>query len=427
MEKEYQQYLTNIFSDAEKEIKSYLEIIKANSSCPHCGGSYMDSVCKYCGEENASLVWPISKIESILLRVKKAIANIPIEVPLNEFCSSLYSIEIPLSCVNEFLEEINYGKQMDDLFERVTNKSNKGLNISQTDLDNLPYLISKNPQDKDMSIIHLIFIVNAVANHLPNVNPRPMVSYEAFKDIVKYYVINVMQNRCGYPKAKCEILPKDEFSQTNEDELVLGTTLANHIRLNEQEVYEGYYKGYTHYLDTFFHELAHAYQYNVVFNGKKVDKASMLETKDHLLKKFLPDYYKENYQLITFEKDAFITGMLMRMQFLQELGLVSGDYDITMTKVQELQSSFFDETRIYHGNEVNINDLFANTIVDKAKELAWYPQVFYEYKVVGGKLLPKSREEITEDYEMAMASTSLSQEEKRRWEEYYSGNVGIAR
>ena len=106
----YQKYLEEIMNNYYNEFKPIIERVR-NYKCPNCGGTYIDSNCKYCNSKNNELEQDINKINYLLNNFKSQIINLPIkEININKLFNLLYSLNDTQECINKFLNDFNYQK-----------------------------------------------------------------------------------------------------------------------------------------------------------------------------------------------------------------------------------------------------------------------------------------------------------------------------
>lgn len=239
--------------------------------------------------------------------------------------------------------------------------------------------------------------------------------------MIKNYTTNIMKNTYGYPSSTCEILPKEEYQKIDDDTLVLGENIANMVKFNKDVVMALYYYGNTEFIEVFNHELRHSYQYKEVFSGKEVSLLGMIATKDKILRDMVPNYYDDNYELISYEKDAYAIGIQSRLIALDFFGLEPINKNEQMQKVAKYQNSLFDTKRIYNGMSIELDDLFNKIIINNPSLLKRYPQLNYLYKLDNNEVIPKTITELKEDYEQ-IDPINISEGIKTLYEEYIQRN-----
>ena len=387
---------TNTFySDAMKII---LEI-KKNSRCPNCGGSFHNSTCIYCKSLNPLLEEKIRELKDITDEVIKNIN--PTDEKFNIFLSALYAID-NIDFINDLLTKYDYFNKMDNFYQEIVERIEKDGKITQEEIPYVESIILRNDineANKGTTNYIANYFIRAILYNNLNHETTPIISYEIFEEMIKNYTTNIMKNTYGYPSSTCEILPSEEYQKIDEDSLVLGDNIANTVRFNEDIIKALYYYGNAEFIEVFNHELRHSYQYKEVFSGHEVSLLGMIATKDKILRDMLPNYYQENYKAISYEKDAFAIGIKSRLMALEIFGLEAIKKHEQMQEVAKYQNSLFDTKRLDNGVDIELDELFNKTIINTPTILKRYPQLNYLYKLDNNIVIPKTIEELKEDYE----------------------------
>ena len=409
---------TNTFyNDAMKII---LEI-KKNSRCPNCGGSFHNSTCIYCNSLNPLLEEKIKQLKDMTDEVIKNIN--PNDEKFNIFLSALYALD-NIDFINELLTKYDYFSKMDKLYKDITDRIIKDEKITKEEIPYVEGIILRNDineANKGTTNYIANYFIRAILYNNLNHEQTPIISYEIFEEMIKNYTTNIMKNTYGYPSSTCEILPSEEYKRIDEDSLVLGDNIANMVRFNEDIIKALYYYGNTEFIEVFNHELRHSYQYKEVFSGHEVSLLGMIATKDKILRDLLPNYYQENYKAISYEKDAFAIGIQSRLMALEIFGLEAINKHEQMQEVVKYQNSLFDIKRLDNGVDIELDELFNKTIINTPTILKRYPQLNYLYKLDNNIVLPKTIEELKEDYEH-LDQSNITEGIASLYEEYLQRN-----
>lgn len=409
--------IDNIFDS----LKNIILEINKNSKCPNCGGSYHNSICIYCNSLNPLLEEKIKMLKDITAEVIKNVN--PKEEKFQLFLSNLYSLR-NIDFVDDLLTKYDYFNVMNNFYKKIIAKINNNEIITKEEIPYVENIILRNEiNDANKGTTNYIanyFIKSILYNNLTK-EKISIVSYEVFKEMLKNYTTNIMKDTYGYFSSTCEILPKEKYQEIAEDKLVLGENIANIVRFNEDVIKALYYYGNTEFIEVFNHELRHSYQYKEVFSGNEVSLLGMIATKDKILRDMLPNYYNENYNLISYEKDAFIIGLKSRLMTFQIFGLEAANKKEIIEKIIMYQNSLFDTKRIYEGTDIELDELFNKTIINKPSILKRYPQLNYLYKLDNNEVIPKTIAELKEDYEN-LDESKISEEIKTLYEAYLQRN-----
>lgn len=170
-------------------------------------------------------------------------------------------------------------------------------------------------------------------------------------------------------------------------------------------------KGVYDIINTIFHEVRHAVQYNDINNNtlKNISEYDMI--KEQLIRKADFIFYDINYDSITAEIDARVEGRKKMYQYLQSLGIsieqiLEGDTEYNKKAKMAYEEYVHEETdRLENSNKefkVNFSDvksldsIFDELITKHPKLIQENPILKYEYNEDGTR---KSRIEMLQEYE----------------------------
>lgn len=405
---------------------AYITEIKSNLICPYCGGKYHNGKCMYCLKPNDKLSKAIENLEQIIMQYSKLMQQYKLPVTtFNSFLNALYSLgQIDIDIVNEFLNKYDYFTKVDLFYEHIKERIKEGGIIYEDEIPVIEAIIKRNDglyqKDVNNNVIGDYFISHIFYNHLDSSNVVPMLSYDAFRSLIIGVVENITKKNYGYHEARCLIIPSKEFGKYEDDEVVVGDNEGNITRLNEDLVKAMYERGNSELINTIYHELRHAYHYKQIFSGKEISYMGMLATMDKILKELIPGYYQENYERISYEKDAQICGIIAEINVLASYGLTPLKKDEMIKKINDLHLNIGSLKRYVNGEEFVIEELFNICIKDKPIYLKRYPQLQYLYKEEEGIIVPKASEELKTDYENLCENGEISVSLKEMYEYYIS-------
>ena len=141
----------------------------------------------------------------------------------------------------------------------------------------------------------------------------------------------------------------------------------------------------------------------------------LLQSKEDIIRKNYPSYYKDNYFKYSLEVEARYCEDLYTYNYLNILGLQPQNMDVVNKRMQENLKLIEDENRIINGKESTVSEIFDSLNKDSSL-LKKYPILNLEYKEKDGNIIPKTLEELQEDYN----SNSIFEMTKEEKEYLYS-------
>lgn len=411
----YQKYLEEIMNNYYNEFKPIIERVR-NYKCPNCGGTYIDSNCKYCNSKNNELEQDINKINYLLNNFKSQIINLPIkEININKLFNLLYSLNDTQECINKFLNDFNYQKNFYEFAKNTVSKMND-FNAQFTDLEIncIETLIYRNNNDFNLNYIYQYFI-NRCANGLQN------VSLASYQTLIKQFTENILRNY--YRNSECILRKYEKYIDGEKAFIQTGGNRAHKIWLNIDVIENMYYHQNNDILNTIFHEATHGVQHKDIFYGKQeIDQLVLLEIQDHILSKYQKNYYETNYQYISFENEAEYYGIILANKYLNN--------DINnnpklIYKLTRLKESLLIKKRYIDSKESDIDTIFNEFIYNHPEIFKQHPQLKHVYKISDGKVIQLTKEEMAENYQNIISNDNLNEEQKTKYKQFYSQYITI--
>lgn len=375
----------------EEKIIELSNQVKAMNHCNGCGGSCKNGICMYCGNENQKLIYLSLQLEK---EISKLGDNYFERGMLHNCLTSLYMIrDMEISSVTKILDDYNYINTINDSYVKIFGKI-KEVSQNQVQLTDSEYYLLLNSylNDKFSGQFQLAMFGLFTKKILEGNNENNISNLDKEKIFLKGTELMATQI-LGFKKAHVRILE----DTPNKKENTLGQAFFNNIDLSRKVIHDNPVQ----LLPTIFHELIHLKQYKEQRIDCILSDKNMIEIKDAILMELLKGYYKDNYDSISFEKEAFFYMHLETMDYLNGIGLE------TSLDIKE-KALFYEQTcgdyitnknRVYLGEIVNLEELFRNEVISHPEILTVYPQLSFEYKLVDDKVLPKTLEDIQEDYE----------------------------
>ena len=276
-----------------------------NYTCPNCGGKYENETCVFCYATNNDLKNDIEILNQILINITNDIEILNINnIPINTLFNLLNSIPFEITSIKNFLNKYHYQENFDEFTNEILTKINSNDTLTALEINCLETLIYQNNNDKTNNLYN--YFINNCARGKIN------VSFECYKLLIKQFVEKLL--KAFYKNPKCIIT--DEQKEHN-GLIVSGKSKNHKVWINSLEIEEMYKTGNYNLINTIFHELTHGIQYKNIFNGNQtIDPLVILEIKDSILSENLPNYYKENYNNISFEIEAQYYGLLLSTRYL---------------------------------------------------------------------------------------------------------------
>lgn len=160
--------------------------------------------------------------------------------------------------------------------------------------------------------------------------------------------------------------------------------------------------------ESIFHELNHFRQKRVPF-ATNISIFNSYFQKDKFLLDHIPNYYDDNYDLLIFEIDAYLSQGIDAKALLNNLGIIPSEEELAESKASydHYKAYAFTLSRIVNDAVVNLDDTFTKVFserallmddFDKSNFLKFNPCIELEYKVVGENFVPKTGLEIEQLY-----------------------------
>lgn len=197
------------------------------------------------------------------------------------------------------------------------------------------------------------------------------------------------------------------------------------VNVVDSDIFEGSYDGYiTIYLnrrliDNFqkgyplqlfemiSHELHHIQQ-NREYKHVNIKK-SMIE-KDEYLNNNVPNYYNENYSILSNEVDAFLNQQSYALNILNQLCIKPSieEMNISISNQKKILKYLYFAGRIFNNDIYQLDDIFEEVINQKLKDMEDYAKVNFlevhpciniEYKIDNSCLVKRNIKEIENIYQ----------------------------
>ena len=416
--KDYQKYLNQIINNYYSKLEPIIKKIR-NCRCQNCGGEFIDSNCIYCNSKNSELEQDINKINTLLNSFDQQISNLPIkEIYINKLFNLLYSIpNVEITCINNFLTKYNYQKDFYEFSKQTLSKLNQfDIHFDDLEINCLETLIYRNDKNFDLNFIYNYFI-NRCSRGKQN------VSLESYKTIIKQFTEEILKPY--YRNSECILTNYDKHIKDGKELIQCSGNNAHKIWISISDIENMYYNQNNDIIETIFHEVTHGIQYKNIFYGTQdIDPLVLLEIQDHILSKYLKNYYEDNYKYISFEIEAELYGTILASNFLN---IDINNNHKMIDKITKLKEKLLLKKRSINGKESDINNIFNEFIYDHLELLKKHPQLTYLYKINQGKVVQLSQEEMFNNYQQMIDNKNLTEEKRKKYEQFYSQYINLTK
>ena len=370
-----------------------VEQLSQGKTCLSCGGDMFiqTGMCPYCGKQIANIEYASKSLGEILLNIKNKVLE------LDELTIALYAIKEQFPEVEELMIQNNIEEKLNNRLDEINLKLARGEVLETSDDIFLRNCLSNNIKPRN-DLNNIPIFRNIFSN-----NEEKMVSYETFEQVMKLFIKDIMReinnNRIERYNPVCAIYDFKMSNNENSDGMVSKDFI---IKINNQITKDMYKNNSVLNFIAIFHELIHIQQ-EIEKKLGYFTEDTLLFIKDDILRRLSSeegfDYYWENYQFITSEKDAEIKGCMCAINFLEQTIGIRLKNEIVVdleknTNVQlEEKSKLLRKTK---NGEQDINSLFDYYIKNHPEFLGKYPQLTIEYLVSDGIVRRKTNDELLE-------------------------------
>ena len=307
--------------------------------------------------------------------------------------------------VDSILKKYNYQEKFQIYYDNIEYRLLKNMKMSESDKDALATKIIMNDEDYNYYPIY-----NQIIKRMLLKEDKPL-EYDNFKKMLVLYM----------KKMQSEYITDGEcYIKDERPERYLGTTVNNKVFLFDEVIRDFYDNNDSILIFTMFHELFHIQQYGRVIVDGQPSVLNLYELKDYILSNRLEEYYKKNYENMTYECEAEYLGIHRTLDYFNQLKLDFSNKDYYLEKAKRKKSRIVDFKRVFRGEETTLDQLFDKFIYYHPEIVQTFSLLEYEYKIKDDKVYHKSNEEMSQDYEMIMSNPNLTDAEKEKYQNFYS-------
>ncbi len=407
LKRDYQNYLRDSFDSSLTKIKASIEKIDA-CTCFVCGGGnfFQDGKCIYCGDINDKYLRAVSKVfkeieKYISFCKKNDISNLF----TNDFFDHLYLLKdkgIPQ--VDQLLAMTNYVQNFDDRMKKIEKLLPTFDIMSYQDYETISFILRYNLCDKSKIFSYCNYVIRNT------ILQKYDFSRDTFRFAIKRFAEEAMSLYVKNPRCIFKNIP------SRKNEKVRGEAGLKNIYIDNEVINGAYNKNKNttfRAIATIFHETRHVHQFKR-WRSKFESIDDIRQIKEKVIELVYEDYYSDNYDLISYEKEAKIRALIDAYNYYNSLGCgFLFNYESLREEIKEELEKHSEQLRIIDGRQASIDVLFEQAINERPELLDSYPQLLYQYKVErSGLVRAKTYDELETDLSTINSNNSLSKEKK---------------
>ena len=400
------EYLYNYLNNINFNILDYNNKL-INKRCKICGGPFDGSTCRYCLEKDEELKKLEKELLNKIIELQQIIDKLNIEsIDINQFFNNLLVIKNSkldsniINEINKLIQKVNYDKH----YEVIKNKIKDNVKIEPLEEQYIISLIQETNSKQNDGINSIASEMFDLCN-ISILKQEKIINVELYKEVVISHLKNVLSlNRKNFNSFNT--LEADFKFVSDEHEC--GHMENNTITINERLLEEYVNTSNKEFLKTLFHEFRHIEQKKIIDN-KLITEDCLTWIKDEINSKYIPDYYKDNYEFFSEEVDARIAEEKEPIEYIERLGFNVSDKDkeeANQNIKKELKLKEINTRRI-NNEEKDIDEIFEQILIAHPELLNQYPQLRMEYKLDGNIVKLNFNEQMnlyeqiknTEDYQ----------------------------
>lgn len=309
----------------------------------------------------------IDRIVALIKEIYAIMENLQIDsVPINGFFNELYLLkESGIYEVDDLLNKYNYVRVIENGYINVLRKVSLRGKLRDEEIVCVEFLIKNHLIDDDIVFEH--FLRSALLKEIE-------ISYDSFETLFVDYAKMRMKEYVPCPKCVITSEKNLDFKE--------GYSYKDTMYLSYEDLQKLYYSGVFKSLKNLFHELGHVKQYKDIMLDKKSNPFILKQIKEEILSCYMPGYYEDNCEKISFELEAEFFGITEMLKLFINLGINFKNEKNPYTGVlAELIGGVNNNIRFVSGEEQTIDEVFDFLIIHHPELLATYPQLNTEYEI----------------------------------------------
>lgn len=379
----------NIKKDFEcfKDELKYLEEYRKKLCCTNCGAPLSSDVCKWCRTEIKDETKK-EEINYVVSRLSIIINSIPNEVYFNETLNYLY-IMLDVEVISKYFAKLDYQTIIENEKNRIKTLLEEGNGLTESDSKNFEfiYLHCCNSLEKEKYAILVL---------RERILKRSEFSLLFFEKTMLNFINLVCKNENLHPLSYGVAIRDIDNARGR----VVNDIL---MQIDRKEIKNLYYKADLDTIVTIYHEVRHLLQVQDFKNYRVPNIQTFTMLKEDIVSSYSDyyhqEYYKFNYNKISFELDAQYFGISSAEKLINTLGIsISEEAKKKISaELEKILTDKNDETRIIEGIEYTVEGFFDEFIVDKPELLESYPYLKYQYITDDGETVRnKTQQELVQ-------------------------------
>lgn len=365
--------------------------------CKNCGGEINNGHCLYCNSKDEDINHELDK----LINYINNHSNDDIIITLDNIDFILETLLLEVNnhyeIIDSYIQKQQIYSKIDNFFTSLITKFENNIPISNEEETLLTKILSANIYSP--KIIHYI-----MANILLK---KQIVSFETFEHIFKCFAKGLstdVMNGLNIPETKkinktkniCFI--KEDINVNDKNSIGSYNSKLKEINIKKENIINTY-NGKIDGLVIIFHESIHLKQFHAI-NAGYCTPLLLDQIKEEIISENNSNYYSDNYQYYKLEVEARADSYLYLLDYLNKLELkITEEFSNELKHLINIETKRIqDNSRIFEGNEMQLDEIFKLIIKDHPEYLKKYPQLSIEYIIDNGIVRAKTKEELMEDY-----------------------------
>lgn len=263
------------------------------------------------------------------------------------------------------LNQTNYEEIIQNRLCDIENKIKKEESLNEEEYKLLEFYLLNGviTHDKEETIYNFLIKEALIReNH---------ISYKAFEKLIIFFTKLKMNENHVCPI--CQIKTQKQI-----DEIIRKKATKKRISIPKEEIKDLYYNGNYELLKNLFYDLACIKNYKRKENNE-IDTFFEKELKEEILANYLPSYYKNNDEKISFIVEAKIFALKTLNKLFELLGINFKNLDNPFTKeIEKLEMTYNDNKRLYKKQNFTVDELFEKLSKVRPEVLKYLPAVSIE-------------------------------------------------
>lgn len=374
----------------EERIIELCQNIK-NCRCSDCGAPLKNGFqCEYCRSISQIGKNYEEELITLLEQYECTLSDDQIkQMKINRLWNHLYTIrDFPISKVNSLLDRASYQSKMKKRLDTLIMLYNEDNELPQSQYELILFLLFNHELDEKYKFNWCAVLIKGIAQK------NFSISEEDVEKFITIWSEQLIGRYVKVPKSmiKCHIQELEENTR--------GCCRGTKITISKQIIKELLEGNLFKIICTISHEITHVVQYDR-YKNQVISITSLLQLKDEILSNRIPNYYKENYDILSMELEAMVLGSTDAIDYLKFLELpIKEEYLVERNNWTAMLNTYFlNKDRSVNDKRENLDELFDELLMRHPELLEQYPQLKLEYTLEYEGVRRKTLEEVRLTYE----------------------------